>query len=401
MDLAPKKEAIRGSSQLIDACLREMAEAGYAGASARVVAARARVSASAINYSFGSIERLYESSQREALDRTRRWLETWRMSAEEAGEPWPIHAFPAFAASVIDLWCSEERICAQAEACDVLNQAWRPTETARLWSEVWEHFWAAMLPWFSLDVADAPMVAAVLHSERLGHLAHWRRPYDRAALEEVCTRLVARLSRDAALLDRPAPWRIAAERRTLCETPLTRLAETRARIARAVIVAADQGGEAGITHRAVATAAGLSLGAVTHHFPTRAALTAAGYMLLRQNYVEAAGKQRLGAAPSGDLAQVLMSVLDMGRTTPHLRAIEALFLSATRDTAHSSFAAMVRYSRGSSTYGFLKPTFPHLERLDAVLLSNWIVGVGRAEFCGHLASGKAIDAFQRWSPIFS
>lgn len=382
----------------MDAFLLQMADAGPAGATARSVAARAGASASAINYHFESIERLYGVAQTEAVARASLWLEQ-RLIDVDASRPWPFEAFPAFAAALIDHW-SEGRVLAQAEASAFLQAAWGPSEDAAAWLRLWEHFWTRALPLFSLPVDQAPIVAAVLHSERLGHLVRWRPMHDRAGLEEVCVRLTARLTGEPTLLARPTPWREGAETLSRQAVDFPILAPAAGRIAEAVVQAVDEGGEAALTHRAVAAAAGVSLGAVTHHFPTRSALAEAGYAWLYDSIVQSARRAGAGQADHGDIGAHILSFIEIGRTAPRSRALEAFFLAATRDLTLSNFAARVRYSRGLGVLNFLRGQAPHLTRVDALLISHWTAGVGRA-IAADPAAGPAIKtAVAKASKIF-
>ncbi len=383
------------AGDIIEAYLAQMAESGIAGATARVVAARAGASPSAINYHFDSLERLYGIAQLQAITETRGWLMA-RLAEAEAGAPWPPAAFPPFATAVIDDWCTHRRVLAQAEACDSAAMAWEVSDTAGQWIGLWDEFWAVALPRFSLPAHLAPVAAAVLQSERFGHLARWRAPHDRAGLEEVCVRLTARLSGDTELLGRSAPWRTAAEALSQRATIFPPLAGAAAKIAQAVVEAVDEGGEGALTHRATAMRAGLSLGAVTHHFPTRTALMAAGYAWLYQSIVASAQRAGAVSADHDDLGRHILTFLAVGQSAPRVRAFETFFFSATRDPALADFAARVRYSRGATTFSFLGPVTPWLTRLDALLISHWISGAARrssADPDGQGAAERAIPAF--------
>lgn len=376
-------------AELITAFLHQMADAGVEGASSRIVAARAGASASAINYHFGSIEHLYGVAQNCAIAEGADWLNDCLL-AIAASAPWPVQAFPAFAAHVIDSWCVDRRAEAHAEACDFAGLAWRASATTPSWLAIWRDFWKAALPRFSLAADLAAIAAPILQSERFGHLAHWRAPHDRAGLEEVCLRLTARLSGDAELLARPTPWRLAAERLSQDATVFRPLSEAAERIADAVVAAVDEGGEGALTHRSAAAKAGLSLGAVTHHFPTRSALMAAGYAHLYQtNFETAVGAltapgvddtepRSPNVAAHDDIGAHMLSFLRVGRAAPRARGFEAFFFAATRDPALADFAARVRYSRGFNTFRRLGPLAPQLTRLDALLISHWISGTARA-----------------------
>ena len=96
----------------------------------------------------------------------------------------------------------------------------------------------------------------------------------------------------------------------------------------------------------------------------------------------------------------MLSFIEIGRAAPRSRALEAFFLTATRDPALSNFAARVRYSRGLGTLGFLHGQAPHLTRVDALLISHWTAGLGRA-IAADLEAGDRINAvISRASDIF-
>ena len=364
------------ADDLIQAFLEQMAVSGIAGATARAVAARAGTSASAIHYHFHSLEQLYGVAQQRAIGETRVWLRE-RLAEAAAGAPWTPAGFPAFATAVIDDWCGRKRVLAQAEACDTVALAWWTSGTAAQWMGLWETFWATALSRFSLSADLSPVAAAVLQSERFGHLVRWRTLHDRAGLEEVCTRLTARLSGDPELLARPAPWRDAAEALSQRKTVFPPLTGAAARIAGAVVSAVDVAGEGALTHRAAALEAGLSLGAVTHHFPTRAALMTAGYASVYEGILGSAERWGAMTARHDDLGRHILSFLEMGSAAPGVRAFETFFFAATRDPALADFAARVRYSRGATTLSYLGPVAPQLTRMDALLLSHWITGAAR------------------------
>lgn len=382
---------LTGSSragELIDAFLTEIARSGVDGVSARAVAARAGVSPSAINYHFGSMERLYGLAQDQALRQSRLWLDA-RLDQVVAGAPWPVEAFPAFAASLIDDWCDECRVQAYAEASDVISRIGSGSASTVSWLKMWDDVWTDVLPLFSLPAELSVAATPILQSERLAHLARWCAPHDRAGLEEVCVRLTARLSGDAGLLSRPTPWRLGAERLTLEEAAFPPLVEGVVGIAEAVVAAVDEGGEGALTHRSAAAKAGVSLGAVTHHFPTRSALMSAGYARLYQRLAE--GTDRTGnlVAGHGGLGERMSALLEMGRQAKGAKAFEIFFLAATRDPALATFAARVRYGRGLNSLRLLTPIAPRLTRVDSLLLSHWLSGLGRT--AAALGRGEPVD----------
>lgn len=139
----------------------------------------------------------------------------------------------------------------------------------------------------------------------------------------------------------------------------------------------DEAGEDALSHAAAAAGSGLPLEAVTHHFPTRAALMAAGYGWLYQSILDATERTETLDDGHGDLARHILTLVDIAPSLPRARAFETFFFSATRDPALADFAARVRYSRGVSTLAFLGPVAAGLTRLDGVLLSHWICGFAR------------------------
>lgn len=384
---------------LTSAFLAQMAETGYAGASARAVAARAGASPSAINYHFGSIEQLFCSAQHHALTLAEDWLNLALGEAEQGG-PWAPDALPAFIAGLLEDWTRTQTALAHAEAEALIGANWRDTsEIAIAWLDLWGGFWDRVLPLFSVDPALAPIASAMLQSERLGHLARGRPIYDQPALQEICVRIVGRLTGAAELIRRPAPWREKAEALSnQAAVPPAPQGPAR-RVAEAVVAAVDEGGEGALTHRAAALKAGLSLGAVTHYFPNRAALMAAGYASLYQSIVDAAqrdgGAERLGQA---DLGQRMIDTLKVGQQAPRARALEVFFIAATRDPALSAFAARVRYSRGLNSFRLMLQSTPGLDRLDGALVSHWISGASRRTLSQPHHAEEARRQFLTWAP---
>lgn len=361
---------------LVVTLLRQLAVSGPAEISARSVAAEAGVAPSSINYHFGSFERLYGSAQAHAVREASAWLAR-RLDEARLGAPWPAAAFPAFTAGVIDDWCVDQRLLAQAEAAAGVVTPGGPSGAPMLdWLNLWSGFWAEAAGLFDLPPGMGPVMSAILHSERLGHLARWRPAYDRPALEELCVRLTARVTGDPALLARSAPWRERAEGLTRSSGDPLAVPVAAERIADAVVATVDEDGGRGLTHRAVAVRAGVSLGAVTHHFPTRQALISAGYASLYGDIFRRARSATEATARPGDVAEHMAAFMQVGRVAPRSRALETFFLAATRDEAFTDFAALIRYSRGRGTLTLLADA-RSLSRLDGVLISHWAGGVGR------------------------
>lgn len=379
---------------LIAAMLTLVAQGGRGQASARNVAALAGVALSSISYHFGSMEQLYCSAQAVAAERARAWLAS-RLNDLPPGNDLPPTALPRFMGHVVHRFVREQLPLAQTEA-DALVGASRTETAARAvddWFEVWRGFWREAFARFGLDAEAAEIGGLILSAERLGHLARWNDLLDPAGLEEVCVRLVGRLTGDAEMLARPAPWRERAEALTLAgpaRPPLTGPAE---RIARAVVAVIDEEGEAALTHRAVAATAGVSLGAVAHHFPSRTALLDAAYTELYRALVEGAEKVSSVVPKPKNVAEHMVLFHDYGAKAPRSRALDEMFLAATRDPALADFAARLRYSRGNGSFRMISAESPHVTRLDGVLISHWTAGASRA-------SGGGRPSFERAAAMF-
>src|ERR1700712_2304018 len=90
-------------------------------------------------------------------------------------------------------------------------------------------------------------------------------------------------------------------------TQVQRREETRAKLLDAVIACVDEFGYAGATTRRIADRAGVSMGAVTHHFPYRVDLVAAAVEELTERRIAAIGTavEQLDGTPAERVSAVL------------------------------------------------------------------------------------------------
>lgn len=388
-------------SALIDSLLSRLAAHGRAGASARMVASDAGVSASAINYHFGDFEQLFCTAYESALDRARLWMDA-RVKDARFVAPLPPHAFSSFAAQVLERWTGEQTILAYAQVECGLAAGRSPylAPCVHGWAAAWRDFWGEVLPLFGLDPDLAGVAAIILSTEAMHHLACWNPLLDRGGLEDFCVRLTARLSGDPELMARPSPWRERAEALSLEAHPSpAALPGPAARIARAAVAVTAAHGEAGLTHRAVAAEAGVSLGAVAHHFPTRTDLVGAAYTAVYDTGFGEAERVVARTARAGQVGDYVRAIAAMINESPQGGAFDELFVAATRNPDLAGFAARVRYSRGRGSLRLIAPQVAGLTRLDGVLISHWASGERRlAVLLGPGDRAARLAEIQRLAP---
>lgn len=329
---------------------------GRAEMSARQVSQTANAQASQINYYFGSFEQLLCSSQGMAIHATRAWCarilaDFEGLALSDGGGDGEARALAAgqVIASVIDAWRRDQTdlVFAWAE-CQMLA-ARHPdyAQAAAQWREVWRAFWSKLCEQLGLgDHAD--LTLAFFTGEAFLHRIVWRAPFDRACLGETCTawaRLL--LSGDCG----PGPLRDFARTETQRFTaPLLIAGSAPARLSEAAADLVGQAGPAAVTHRAVAQAADLNLGAATYHFPTRAALMTAAWQRIYLRLLRPHQATETGPLDRATYIESLISYGGGEAQRPDVNAMEALLSQAARDIALCDMGAMIRYSRGQSSH---------------------------------------------------
>jgi AcrR family transcriptional regulator len=318
--------------------------------SARQISAAAGAPVSSIYHHFGSLERLSLVSQARCLEAAQHWCERWMDEiAGLAGTP---QNFAQFFALVVDEW---------AQGCRPLAFAWREclllasrqsvfAEPAAQWRELWAQFWKQAGAAFALGPAQV-IVQRVFDSESLLHMIRWRRAVDRAGLQETADGLAAWLSGEPAP---PAPWREFAHAeamRSMPGEPDHDPVTARIRTAAAELIGMAGGG--GLTHRAVADRAGVTLGMVSHKFRTKSALLEAAF---EESYGTLIRSLSLSVPSSSPLqpARVVADILEAVARSPHPVGADELFVAAARDPSLSAFGAQLRYLRGRSSRATLQ-----------------------------------------------
>jgi DNA-binding transcriptional regulator YbjK len=359
----------------------QIANRGLGAVSARQVAQAAGSAASAINYNFGGIERLFSSAFAYGAAATADW--TRARARELAALPrTPAGAVLALE-HVIEAWTGGARSLALLYQ-EALAAA--PGEGAAAdWARLWRDFWREAAALFGLGEMEARLLHTLFESEALFHLSTWSPALERAALREMCAHF------GAVWLGAPkAPPTGAlelAERSAGVLTP-TAIAPAAVKIVEAAAELVEAEGLGGLTHRAVAARAGVTTGSVTHHFRTMEDLVAGTI----RGQVLAMEREQHGRPPSrvqtvrepAELFQVVRAyVLTDAPWGPVLRR-RNLFLAAARRPELAGAGAVIRFAYGSTTADILGKVFeipPERRSLYAGVLAR-LIGSGWFAFSG-------------------
>ena len=323
---------------------------GRAEMSARQVSQAASAQASQINYYFGGLERLLCSSQGVAISAARVWcagiLDEFRGLGLSSGDAAPAGQVIA---SVIDAWCHDQADLAFAwTECQMLAPRHPDyAQAAAQWREVWSAFWSQACEQLGL-APHTELTLAFFTGEAFLHRIVWRAPFDRACLSETCAAWTNLLARGDC---GPAPLRDFARTETRrFAAPVLVAGSAPARLAEAAADLIGQAGPAAVTHRAVAQAAGLNLGAATYHFPTRMALMTAAWDHIYLRLLRPHQATETGPLDRETYIESLVTYGGGEAQRPDVLAMEALLSQAARDKGLRNMGAMIRYSRGQSSH---------------------------------------------------
>jgi AcrR family transcriptional regulator len=175
---------------------------------------------------------------------------------------------------------------------------------------------------------------------------------------------------------------------------LALLTESVERIATAAADTVEELGMGGLTHRAVAARANLTLGVVSYNFKTSADLARAAFeMLYRRVGAIASDSDRPRPVPTQKEAFDGMTGYDI--MSPRLTAMDEVMITVARTPDLISFGPQLRYSRGRSSgvqlQGLVGPERP-VSPADAALLSAFVSGQRHA--CVALAEAE-VGPFRR------
>jgi DNA-binding transcriptional regulator YbjK len=374
------------AQKLVSATLSAWEREGSAGVSGRSLAGSVGLPMSAIYYHFGDLDRLLETAQAEARAEAERWRQA-QLDAIGRDVRGPAALGPLLA-TLVDDWCETRRTLAFArrEGQLMALRDERHVAACAQWDALWQGFWQEICD--RLDLSDLATATAWVFDGLIGlHLLRWRRPVDRSALSELCDGWASWAA------GRPAgesAWFDLGQRDALALIlPPPPEDDTASAIAAAAAATVAKRGVTGLTHRAVATEAGLTLGVVSYKFRTSADLLKAAFDAIYRRMTSSPGSE---TQPSpmralGDRASD--STVAVPRREDML-GTEELVVAAARDPELRAFAAQLRYLRGGSAGHVMQHLLGpdvRLAPIDQAIASALRGGRVRAYLCG----GRARD----------
>lgn len=366
---------------MIEATLMTWEGVGSAGISARQLSQTAEVPVSSLYHHFGSLEQLLIVAQENAWTTAAAWCDA--RLGEIARVDMAPEAFAAAFAAVIDEWtCSQRRLAFAWREAQLLGRREDSFRgVAAGWRSLWSDFWSQFCGHFGLS-DYAVLTERLFDNESFLHMFRWCRAIDRAGLDEMCRGWTAWLT---GMPTPPSPWRdFAREEALRVFPPLPDRDETTERIADAAAAVIARAGTASLTHRAVASEAGLTLGVVSHKFKTIPNLLRAAFETI---YMRSAGRTDKVEPPvlHGSRDEIFDQMVALVRRSATDSGAEDLFVAVARDPALHQFAAQLRYLRGHTSGSYLRailePERP-VTNLDAALISGFVSGQIRAHLDG-------------------
>lgn len=315
--------------------------------SVRTIAAEADASPSAIDYHFGGLEQLFDATQNAAIGKTRRWMDAKLAEIGDAdAKDWPLVARAGLLASIIDEWTAAQRPLALAwrEAQAAGAAPTHRTDARQRWAELWRQFVTGLGAKTGLDRWNE-LLLLFFDGEAGQHLVRWRRPLDRALLDETIFALLDFLVNGNSLpssavrdsYQHAADAEYAVSRTILdTATPFDDAAAS---------LLADEGLSA-LTFRAVAKRAGATLGTVAYQFGSKAEMAQRAVRRLYEMSVEHPGADpgaSLPASPARLLDEVIETVVT--GNSPVLRAFDEISLHLSRGDGNPAFRAVTRSFR--------------------------------------------------------
>lgn len=365
---------IRSFDRLIEAVIDMWGSRGHGSISARALSREAEAPVSSIYHHFGNMEHLFLVAQQRARAAAERWCHAQLEAFVEAGTLSP-DTFPALFAALIDDWCENNRALAFAwRECQLM--AMRDSQyvpVLRDWQALWHSFWQDICARCDL-AAHGAFTNHMFDGESLFHLMRWRRVVDRACLDETCRGwsewLSGRLASDGQ-------WRLFAREQAAREMPELKIrGEIMERIAHAAAETLARQGMAGLTHRAVAAQAELTLGVVSYNFRSSADLARAAFEVIYRQAVELSG----GAVAESENRVALDLTTPPGdhrAVAKVLPALDELLVAVARSPDMRAFAPQLRYWRGRTSRGALQALIgPErlVSHLDGALFSGFMTG---------------------------
>lgn len=380
---------IAARHRLTEAAFLLMTEVGAHGVTSRAVGDLSGLKASGVNYHFGGSEGLLTATFRLAHERASAWRDRWM---PDPAADLPGQAFPGWLALALDDYAFSEaavRAVLRELGLDVARSSLRQA-LALAESEAAETFWARVLMAFGLPqdcgglLADFADGLSALHDHRPKLTEH------RAWFSETCSRFSSRITGSPVLAGWDG-WRQGIRSR-MKAAPNHLQADG---LASGAIAILGRHGLGGLTHRAVAMEAGVSLAAVTGAFPTRAALVRGAFDALLAELLGQVPLESLSEGPVSE--EAISSGLAASAFTPEgapsltMLAIVEFLGAAGRDEQLQEGLLAARTARGETSNRLLSalPSRQPLDSLDAHIFSVMNFGSIRAAFARERSARRA------------
>lgn len=335
--------------RLISGARTRIVEAGLAEASVRSIARLADANPSAINYNLGGIEQLYRLVFEQAADDTASWLAA-RLD-DTADLPADVAGAGAALEYVIRAWTSQGRDLALLYQ-EALSWAEVDPVLMRRWTRAWRNFWIAVAARCGLDIDGGRMMNLMFQSEALHHLSPWRPAVEDAALRDLCDHFVWTWLGGARRLPTGG---LESAQAVLHGENLVKLAPAALNLALSAVAVVQEKGLLGLTHRAVAAHAGVTVGAVTHYFRTAEDLVAGAIRgqveeLFQVEDEDSGAALQRGAVPSlAAFAEGIAKSAESAAVSRVLFARRSLFLASLRAQGSARAGAVVRFGYGRTS----------------------------------------------------
>lgn len=335
-------------ARLAAAAAQQISEHGRAAVSARSIAAAAGASASAINYNFGGIEQLFRLVFEQGARRTAEW-QTARREELRALPCSPDGAVRALEHVLVE-WTGRMRPLALLYQEQLIAEPGQ--RDGEGWIALWRDFWLGVATDFGLGEIEGRLMHMFFESEALYHLSGWSPALEAAALRE----LVEHFGMVWLGAGPAAPIGALARAEQSAGVLATgSIAPSAVRIAQAAAEVIE-GGLGALTHRAVAARAGVTTGAVTHHFRTVEDLVAGAIRGQVLALAPMPGRQH-NAPPVeevGSIGQFLeavryYAVQDLPVASSAGRRLP--FLAAVRRPSLAGAGAVIRFAHGGTARG--------------------------------------------------
>lgn len=361
---------------------------GPRGVTARSLAGRAGASASAVNYHFGGREDLLAAAFEHAAIEAAAWRGRILSTAPDEVPPETLAAW--LTAIIQDLCRHSAAVLTAREFRQLAARLPELRATAARDQADADVFWSEVCARTRLPATTGPALSDFATGATLMHGPQGDWSLELPWLAQSCERLAARLAGRRAALAGWDGWRAHVERQAAAAADAWRppTSEAALRMLDAAIEIVARHGVEGLTHRAVAQAAGASLANATHHFPTRASLVHAAFRRLHER-ATAEGASNRRASPSGLSPRALAdSFVDFllnagGELHSAPMALEELILFAGRDPALVGIARQLRASRGEGSLELLAnlaEAGDRPDRLDAHVTSTLLMGSIRSVY---------------------